>query len=225
MWALVNVGPCKNLPISISSLSLMKLHQKTKRRYILECIMSRSLIQCQKNLSKRPASLEMKTNWTLENNNMERWRLSIKVVQLWNHDDSSRSCWCCVHFIFQLLSFIFLKILFIYFQREGKGKRKRGRETSMCGCLSHTPYWGPGPQYRHVPSLGMEPATLWFAGQHSIHWATPARVRSYHFCVESIISKDQLPCSLPKDFLWALEACSDLVCTQLEEPENQHFQI
>ena len=141
MWALVNVGPCKNLPISISSLSLMKLRQKTKRRYILECIMSRSLIQCQKNLSKRPASLEMKTNWTLENNNMERWRLSIKVVQLWNHDDSSRSCWCCVHFIFQLLSFIFLKILFIYFQREGKGKRKRGRETSMCGCLLRVPHW------------------------------------------------------------------------------------
>ena len=25
---------------------------------------------------------------------------------------------------------------FIYFQREGKGRRKRGREISMCGCLS-----------------------------------------------------------------------------------------
>ena len=31
---------------------------------------------------------------------------------------------------------IFLKSLFIYFEREGKG---RGRETSMCGCLSRTP--------------------------------------------------------------------------------------
>ena len=28
---------------------------------------------------------------------------------------------------------------------------KRGRETSVCGCLSRTPYWGPGPQPRHVP--------------------------------------------------------------------------
>ena len=183
MWALVNVGPCKNLPISISSLSLMKLHQKTKRRYILECIMSRSLIQCQKNLSKRPASLEMKTNWTLENNNMERWRLSIKVVQLWNHDDSSRSCWCCVHFIFQLLSFIFLKILFIYFQREGKGKRKRGSETWMCGCLSCAHKWWPSLQSRHVPWLGIGSVTLWFRGLCSIHWAIPTRADVRSSCL------------------------------------------
>ena len=25
------------------------------------------------------------------------------------------------------------------------------------------------------PDLGIKPATFWFAGQHSIHWATPAR--------------------------------------------------
>ncbi|KAF6090917.1 hypothetical protein HJG60_012262 [Phyllostomus discolor] len=46
--------------------------------------------------------------------------------------------------------FIFKKILFIYFWREGnggrKGGRKRGRKTSI-NCLSHT------------PQLGMEPAT------------------------------------------------------------------
>ena len=45
--------------------------------------------------------------------------------------------------------FFFLRFLFIF--REGKGGRKRGRETSMCGCLSHAPYWGPGLQPRHVP--------------------------------------------------------------------------
>ena len=28
------------------------------------------------------------------------------------------------------------------------------------------------------PRLGMEPMTLWFAGSHSIHWATPARALS-----------------------------------------------
>ena len=50
----------------------------------------------------------------------------------------------------------FLKnVLFIYFYREGKGVRKRGRETSMCGCLSRAPYWGPGLQPRHVPLLGI----------------------------------------------------------------------
>ena len=37
------------------------------------------------------------------------------------------------------------------FLSEGKGGRKRGRETSMCGCLLCAPYWAPGPQPRHVP--------------------------------------------------------------------------
>ena len=41
----------------------------------------------------------------------------------------------------------------------------------MCGCLSRAPYWGSGSQPRHVPWLGIEPATLWFAGPRSIHWA------------------------------------------------------
>ena len=37
--------------------------------------------------------------------------------------------------------------LFIFRERG----RERGRETSMHGCFSHAPYWGPGPQPRHVP--------------------------------------------------------------------------
>ena len=45
----------------------------------------------------------------------------------------------------------------------------------MCGCLSHTPNWGSSWQPRHVSWLGIEPGTLWFSGQRSIHWATPAR--------------------------------------------------
>ena len=32
----------------------------------------------------------------------------------------------------------------------------------MCGWFSCVPYWGLGPQPRHVPWLGIEPATLWF---------------------------------------------------------------
>ena len=43
----------------------------------------------------------------------------------------------------------FLKILFIYFQREGKGVRKRRRETSVCEGLSIASHKslnrGPGP--------------------------------------------------------------------------------
>ena len=47
--------------------------------------------------------------------------------------------------------FYYPKILSIYFEREGMGGKKRGRETLMCGCLSCTLNWGPGPQPRYVP--------------------------------------------------------------------------
>ena len=48
----------------------------------------------------------------------------------------------------------------------------RGRETSMCVCLPYTPHWGPRPQPRHVPLPRIK--SHGFAGQRSIHWATPA---------------------------------------------------
>ena len=57
--------------------------------------------------------------------------------------------------------FFFKFYLFIF--RERERERGRGRETSVCGCLSCAYYWGPGLQTRHVPWLGIEPATLWFA--------------------------------------------------------------
>ena len=68
--------------------------------------------------------------------------------------------------------FIYLFIYSFIFRGE---RKKRRRETSMCGCLSCTPYWGPGLQPRHVPWLGIKPATLCLTGQHSVHWATPVR--------------------------------------------------
>ena len=71
----------------------------------------------------------------------------------------------------------FLKILFIYFERERKGERKSGRETSMCErnidqYLSHVPnqgggaggLGGPGRQPRHVPWPEIESATFQFTG-------------------------------------------------------------
>ena len=90
--------------------------------------------------------------------------------------------WARVNFIYVLFFSFFKKRFYLFIFREGKGRRKRGRETSMCGCLSYTPYWGPGPQPRHVPWLGIELATLWFTGPHSIHWATPARAYLCSYC-------------------------------------------
>ena len=83
-------------------------------------------------------------------------------------------------YILKLLPFIF-KRFYLFIFREGKGGRKRGRETPVCGCLSRAPYWGPGLKPRHVPWLGIEPATLWFTGRRSIHWATPARAKVITF--------------------------------------------
>ena len=77
------------------------------------------------------------------------------------------------------IAILFLKkILFIYRQRGKEGER--GRETSMCGCLSGTPYWGPGLQPRHVPWLGIKVVTLWFADWHSVHWAVPAGAQVFN---------------------------------------------
>ena len=72
------------------------------------------------------------------------------------------------------ICFLFFSVIF----REGKGERETAmceRNISVWHTLLHTPTWGPGPQPRHVPWPRIEPATLLFAGQCSIHWATPAR--------------------------------------------------
>ena len=74
-------------------------------------------------------------------------------------------------FIFQF-SFFFKKS-FIYFWERGEG---RERNTNVWLPL-RWPRWEPGPQPRHVPWLGIQPATLWFTGWHSIQRATPARVQ------------------------------------------------
>ena len=73
------------------------------------------------------------------------------------------------------LIYFFKDLLFL----EAGGRKKRGRETQMCSCLSCAPYWGPGPQSRHVPCLIIELATLWFAGRHSIHWAAGGRAELF----------------------------------------------
>ena len=55
-----------------------------------------------------------------------------------------------LHFFFCELSghlscSFFKKRFYLFIFREGKGERKRGRETSMCGCFSRTPPLGTWP--------------------------------------------------------------------------------
>ena len=83
----------------------------------------------------------------------------------------------CVH--------IFFNLIYLFLER-GEGREKE-RKTSMCGCISWTPYWGPGPQPRHVSWLGIEPVTFLFTGQHSIHRATLARAMCSFFQLSFLV--------------------------------------
>ena len=65
------------------------------------------------------------------------------------------------------------------FLERGEGREKERERNIHVGCLSHTPFWGPGLQPRHVPRMGIEPVTLWFTGWCSVHWATPTRALFY----------------------------------------------
>ena len=68
----------------------------------------------------------------------------------------------------------FFKRFYLFIFRQRSGGEREG-ETAMCGCFLCTPYWGPGPQPRHVSWLGIEVVTLWFAGCCPVHWATPGK--------------------------------------------------
>ena len=73
--------------------------------------------------------------------------------------------------LFHLFSFLDFIYLFLE-RREGE----REGEKHQCVVTSWAlPTGGPGQKPRHVPWLGTEPATLWFVGPCSIHWAIPAR--------------------------------------------------
>ena len=86
--------------------------------------------------------------------------------------------------------FYFFLRFFIYVFLERRELREKKRKISMSACLSCAPYWGPGLQPRHVPWLRIEPVTLWFAGWHSIHWATPARAHRY--CLDGFLPESLL---------------------------------
>ena len=69
----------------------------------------------------------------------------------YNEPDNYSTDWNLIMEKVRFISFFSLKLLYFYFQREGKGGKKRGRETSVCGCLSCPPHWASGLQPRHVP--------------------------------------------------------------------------
>ena len=82
------------------------------------------------------------------------------------------------HAVFEVKKALFFLKIFIYlFVERGEGREKERERNISVWLHLHAPYWGPGPQPKHVPWLGIEPATLWFTGQHSIHCATPVKAK------------------------------------------------
>ena len=75
---------------------------------------------------------------------------------------------------------LFLKIFYLFtFRDKGREGEREGeklqcaRGTSIC-CSPHAHNWEPGPETEALPWWGIKPSSFWFAGWHSIHWATPA---------------------------------------------------
>ena len=110
------------------------------------------------------ASIEGFWDIIWKNIGLELKDLGSSLILLWiscgmtwiNHSASQASCFHLLRADVRL--FFFFKD-FIYLFLEGKEGRKRGRET-LISCLSHAPNWGPGPQPRHVPWLGIK-RDLW----------------------------------------------------------------
>ena len=78
--------------------------------------------------------------------------------------------------LFHFLHFLKRFYLFLYFLERRAGKEKEGKiyQRVVASC---TP---PAGDLAHNPDLSPDweqTAKLWFAGWHSIHWATPARAR------------------------------------------------
>ena len=57
--------------------------------------------------------------------------------------------------------FFFFKRFYLFLDR-GEGREKEGgRETSICGCLSHAPYWRPGLETQACALTGSPPDDPW----------------------------------------------------------------
>ena len=66
--------------------------------------------------------------------------------------------------------------MYLLLEKGREGERERN--TSAWLLLVRT-LLGTWLQPRHVPWVGIEPASLWFAGWHSIHWAIPGTAEGW----------------------------------------------
>ena len=84
------------------------------------------------------------------------------------------------------ISHYFKDFIYSFLEREEGREKEWERNINMWLSLTYSPL------ARHVPWLGIKQATLWFAGQRSIRWATTARENS-HFITWPFITNAGLP--------------------------------
>ena len=80
--------------------------------------------------------------------------------------------------IIKLFLFIFKDFIYLLLNRGEGGEKERERNINVWLFLAHPPP-GTWPTTQACAWLGIEPAALWFTGQCSIHWATPARTKLF----------------------------------------------
>ena len=97
--------------------------------------------------------------------------------------------------------YIFLKRFNLFF-REGKGGRKRGRETSVYGCLSRVPCWGPGRNPGMCPDW--EPNQRCFGSQAGAQPLSPTRQGKYHILLIDWVNKISFHILYMKCIIFAL---------------------
>ena len=70
----------------------------------------------------------------------------------------------------------FKDFIYLFLERGREGEREGEKHRSVvASCTPHTGDLACNPgMWRR---LGIEPATLWFTGRHSIHWVTPAMAK------------------------------------------------
>ena len=83
-----------------------------------------------------------------------------------------------------------------YLFLERRERREKERERNID--LLHNPKWGPGLQLRNVLWPGIELVTFQFIGWCSIHWVTPARVKT----ISLITGPGQSPVNWIAEVIW-----------------------
>lgn len=74
-------------------------------------------------------------------------------------------------------------LLFFFLRKRGGGKEYQiSMQEWSFSCHLHVSYKGLSPQPKHVPWLGIEPATFPWMGWHLTNWATAAKANTWFLC-------------------------------------------